>query len=206
MKESITVGRLAKATGLSRSTLLYYDRLGLLRPVRRSRGDYRLYSADEVERLRKIRCYRDAGIPLKQIPTLLADCFGSETASAAVLTHHVAFLDEQINTLRNQQRQVLALLQQLTSRSSAHVSGEVAVRRPRAQAAGRTKRLNSKENDMVNKDRWVEIMRAAGLSDQDMHNWHRQFERLEPEAHQEFLQSLSIPAAEIDSIRRWSQT
>ncbi len=59
---------------------------------------------------------------------------------------------------------------------------------------------------MINKDRWVEIMRAAGLSDQDMHNWHRQFERLEPEAHQEFLQSLSIPAAEIDSIRRWSQT
>jgi len=59
---------------------------------------------------------------------------------------------------------------------------------------------------MINKDRWVEIMRAAGLSDQDMHNWHRQFERLEPEAHQEFLQSLGIQAAEIDSIHRWSQT
>jgi len=54
---------------------------------------------------------------------------------------------------------------------------------------------------MINKDRWVEIMRAAGLSDDDMHNWHRQFERLEPAAHQEFLESLDIDAEEIKAIR-----
>ena len=54
---------------------------------------------------------------------------------------------------------------------------------------------------MITKDRWVEIMRAAGLSDDDMHNWHRQFERLEPDAHQEFLESLSIDAGEIQQIR-----
>ena len=54
---------------------------------------------------------------------------------------------------------------------------------------------------MITKDRWVEIMRAAGLSDDDMHNWHRQFERLEPAAHQEFLESLDIDAEEIKAIR-----
>lgn len=54
---------------------------------------------------------------------------------------------------------------------------------------------------MVNKERWTEIMRAAGLSEEDMHNWHRQFERLEPEAHQEFLESLGISAEEIRDIR-----
>lgn len=58
---------------------------------------------------------------------------------------------------------------------------------------------------MLNKERWVEIMRAAGLSDQDMHNWHIQFERMEPEAHQEFLESLGIIAAEIEKIREWSR-
>jgi len=50
---------------------------------------------------------------------------------------------------------------------------------------------------MVNKERWVEIMRAAGLTDEAMRNWHIQFERMEPEAHQEFLESLGIEAAEI---------
>ena len=54
---------------------------------------------------------------------------------------------------------------------------------------------------MINVERWTEIMRAAGLSDEDMHNWHRQFERLEPDAHQEFLESLGIEANEIRSIR-----
>jgi len=58
---------------------------------------------------------------------------------------------------------------------------------------------------MINKERWVEIMRAAGLSDQDMHNWHTQFEKMEPEAHQEFLESLRIEVAEIRKIREWSR-
>jgi hypothetical protein len=59
---------------------------------------------------------------------------------------------------------------------------------------------------MLNKTRWIEIMRAAGLSDQDMHNWHVQFECMEPEAHQEFLGSLGIDAEEIVRIRRFSRT
>ena len=42
-------GELAKSAGLSRSTLLYYDRLGLLRPVGRSESNYRLYSATDAD-------------------------------------------------------------------------------------------------------------------------------------------------------------
>ena len=59
---------------------------------------------------------------------------------------------------------------------------------------------------MLNKARWVDIMRAAGLSDEDMSNWHVQFEKMEPEAHQEFLESLGIEPAEIEQIRKWSRT
>jgi len=33
---------------------------------------------------------------------------------------------------------------------------------------------------MINKERWVEIMRAAGFKEKDMHNWHIQFEKMEP--------------------------
>ena len=58
---------------------------------------------------------------------------------------------------------------------------------------------------MIRKERWVEIMRAAGFSETDMHNWHIQFEKMEPEAHQEFLESLGIEAAEISRIREWSR-
>ncbi len=59
---------------------------------------------------------------------------------------------------------------------------------------------------MISKERWVEIMRAAGFKDEDMHNWHIQFEKMEPEAHQEFLESLGIKPAEIKKIREWSRS
>lgn len=48
-------------------------------------------------------------------------------------------------------------------------------------------------------------MRAAGLDDRDMQNWHSQFEKMEPEAHQEFLESLGIDPGEIRKIREWSR-
>ena len=48
-------------------------------------------------------------------------------------------------------------------------------------------------------------MRAAGMSDEDMRNWHREFEAREPLAHQEFLESLYLDTDEIRQIRHWSQ-
>ncbi|MBN2242822.1 MAG: hypothetical protein JW793_09040 [Acidobacteria bacterium] len=58
---------------------------------------------------------------------------------------------------------------------------------------------------MLNKERWIDIMRAAGLTDRNMRNWHIQFEKMEPDAHQEFLESLGIEAVEIEKIRLWSR-
>ena len=201
MAEEYTIGRLAKTVGLSRSTLLYYDRIGLLRPINRSGGNYRLYSAGDVERLRRICTYREMGIPLKQIGELTEESNRGDTATETMLERHLQSLDREIESLRKQQRQVVMLLEQITSRTSHRGSGKRKVRRPGAQSKGPKKPKPSKENDMITKDRWVEIMRAAGLSDDDMHNWHRQFERLEPDAHQEFLESLGIDSDEIQRIR-----
>jgi DNA-binding transcriptional MerR regulator len=201
MSEEYTIGRLAKTAGLSRSTLLYYDRLGLLSPVNRSEGNYRLYSADEVERLRRICTYRDMGIPLKQIGELIDRRGLGDSSTESILEKHLESLEREIESLRKQQRQVVMLLEQITSRTFHGGSGKKWSQRPRARSKGPKKSEVILENDMITKDRWVEIMRAAGLSDDDMHNWHREFERLEPDAHQEFLESLGIGSEEIQSIR-----
>lgn len=57
---------------------------------------------------------------------------------------------------------------------------------------------------MITKEKWVSIMKASGLSEKEMHRWHVEFERAAPAEHQEFLQFLHIPAAEIRTIRDWS--
>ncbi|EKD38479.1 MAG: transcriptional regulator, MerR family, partial [uncultured bacterium] len=57
---SLTVGRLARKFGLSRSTLLYYDAIGLLSPAGHIQGEYRLYGPSEEGRLEQICRYRRA--------------------------------------------------------------------------------------------------------------------------------------------------
>lgn len=171
-----TISALARESGLSRSTLLYYDRLGLLKPNRRSRSGYRMYSSLEMERLEQICLYRQMGIPLKEIGQLLDSSGGSDAAE--ILQRRLRVLDREIATYRKQQRYILEILKQKQLQQGV---------------------------DMISKERWVAIMRAAGLNDQDMQNWHRQFEKMEPEAHREFLESLGIRAEEIAKIREWSR-
>ena len=68
MSAPLTVTHLARTCRLSRGTLLYYESIGLLPRPRRTRANYRAYSAAEVERLRQICVYRDAGVPLRDTP------------------------------------------------------------------------------------------------------------------------------------------
>ena len=63
---------------------------------------------------------------------------------------------------------------------------------------------NFRRTKMVTKDKWVSIMRACGLTDEQMHRWHMEFEKAAPSEHQEFLQFLHIPAEEIKKIRELS--
>ena len=50
----LTISQLARRFGLSRSTLLYYDSIGLLSPSARSDANYRLYSRNDIERMERV--------------------------------------------------------------------------------------------------------------------------------------------------------
>ena len=58
---------------------------------------------------------------------------------------------------------------------------------------------------MVTKDKLVSIMRASGLTEENMQRFHAEFERSAPQEHQEFLEFLKIPADEIKKIREASR-
>ncbi|MFD2264593.1 MerR family transcriptional regulator [Lacibacterium aquatile] len=68
---SLSIGALARRAGLSRATLLYYDRIGLLSPEDRSAKGYRLYGPESQRRLERIRELRSTGLPLTEIASLL---------------------------------------------------------------------------------------------------------------------------------------
>ena len=56
----------------------------------------------------------------------------------------------------------------------------------------------------VTVDQWVEMFRAIGLDEARMRQWHEEFERRHPDAHQAFLEWLQLPAERITDIRRAS--
>ncbi len=70
----LRIQEVSAETGLTPRAIRYYEEIGLLAPAGRSGGDYRLYDADDLDRLRFIRGLRDdAGFSLSEIRQLLED-------------------------------------------------------------------------------------------------------------------------------------
>ncbi len=67
------IGVLAAATGLSVRALRHYDEIGLLAASGRSDAGHRLYSAEDIERLYRIRLLRGLGVALPEIGRALDD-------------------------------------------------------------------------------------------------------------------------------------
>jgi len=172
----LTVTRLARACHLARSTVLYYESIGLLRRPRRTSGNYRLYSDSDLDRLRQICAYRNSGLTLTDIRSLLE---APHTPGAAeVLRRRLVELGTAIEQLRSHQQAIAKLLQNKSF---------------------------SRRTPMITKQKWVEVMQSAGFNKDDMHRWHAEFEKSAPEEHQEFLEFLHIPPAEIEEIRKSSR-
>src|SRR5215475_5794924 len=67
----LTIGTLARETGVKVVTIRYYEQIGLMPVARRTDGNYRIYSSDHLRRLHFIRRCRDLGFTLDQIRDLL---------------------------------------------------------------------------------------------------------------------------------------
>lgn len=170
------IGELATLSGLSRSTLLYYDRIGILSPSGRSGANYRRYSPADRERLESICALRQAGVDMEGIRAILASA-GDDTS--AVLQRRLQEIGEEIRSLQTKQRLLAGML--------------------RLQGEGGPK-------SAVDKEMFVAMLRAAGMDDNAMKQLHVEFERREPLAHHAFLLSLGIPEKEAQLIRQWSAT
>jgi MerR family transcriptional regulator, thiopeptide resistance regulator len=86
-----TVGEVARMSGVTVRTLHHYDEIGLLSPSERTEAGYRLYSAADLERLRRILFYRELDFGLDQIAEMLAE---PATATDDHLRHQHALLRE----------------------------------------------------------------------------------------------------------------
>jgi len=70
MPDRLTIGQVAKTSGVAAKTIRYYEQIGVLPAPSRAASGYRLYDQPGIERLRFIRRARSLGLPLQQLKTL----------------------------------------------------------------------------------------------------------------------------------------
>ena len=89
-----TTGEIAKLCGVSVRTVQYYDFRNILVPSELSEGGRRLYSEDDLKRMRIICFLREAGLPINSIGELFAEEHPEKVISI--------LLDQQEQTLREE--------------------------------------------------------------------------------------------------------
>jgi len=134
----------------------------------------RLYSDNDISKMEKISHFRETGLSLESITRPLE----MDTNKVyEVLENRLFKINEEIQSMRNQQSVIIQIL----------------------------KNKNTiKHSRVVSKEQWVSLLKATGLDECDMKKWHTEFERMSPEAHQDFLESLGIQEQEIKSICKLS--
>ena len=157
-----TIGKLAKDFNLSRSTLLYYDKIGLLKPSVRKENNYRYYSEKDKDRLEQIVLHRKTGVPLENIAQII-DSVGDNIED--ILTSRVRAIQENIIELKKQESMILSVL---------------------------IEKINNSDRSIFTKDTWSLLLSEAGYSSTDMLDWHIKFEQDAPKEHKKFLNAIGI--------------
>ena len=99
-----TISRLAKLVKVPVSTVRYYERVGLLDPVSRSAGNYRLYSDESMRRLQFIRASQAIGFRLEDIRGLLGEDESGDPCCGDVqdlIKRRLKDINEQLKNLRH---------------------------------------------------------------------------------------------------------
>ncbi|XAH21182.1 MerR family transcriptional regulator [Xylophilus sp. GW821-FHT01B05] len=106
------IGDAARLSGVSAANIRYYEKEGLLAPQVRAVNRYRMYSDEEVHRLRFIRLCRAMDMSLDEVRTLLALDLGDQGDCArarGALTEHLGHVRERLLELQALEADLSAL-------------------------------------------------------------------------------------------------
>jgi len=112
MADTLTIGKVAKRSGLAVETLRFYERRGLIEPRERTGAGYRLYDPAVLRRLRFVRRAQALGFSLDEIAELLAlsDNPAESAAEVQRLTRaKIADIETRISDLRRMRDGLAAL-------------------------------------------------------------------------------------------------
>lgn len=115
MSEFYTTGEVAKLCGITVRTVQYYDNRQILIPSQLTEGGRRLYSEDDVKRMRIICFLRDLGFSINNISALLSDENPEETINILIsqqeeeLAEELRKIEENLEKTRTLKKELKAV-------------------------------------------------------------------------------------------------
>jgi DNA-binding transcriptional MerR regulator len=105
-ESNLQIGEIAALAGVSVDTVRYYERRRLLARASRSRGGFRLFTTDTVERIVFIKQAQDIGLSLDEIKDLLIGGGGAAQCQRVsdLLKGKLSELDERMRAMREFRR------------------------------------------------------------------------------------------------------
>lgn len=119
----LSIGELAKRTGVKVATIRYYEQMGLIEIPDRSEGNQRRYERADLERLSFIRHARDLGLTIEAIRDLLALSAHPERPCGEadrIAAEHLREVRARIEKLRRLEHE----LERIVSNCGAHKIGD----------------------------------------------------------------------------------
>ena len=92
----MTVKEAEEKTGLARSNIRFYEKEGLIKPLRNNYNGYREYSEKDIEDIKKIACLRTLGVSIESIKKII----NKEVSLCKVIEKQQNAINEQIIDLK----------------------------------------------------------------------------------------------------------
>jgi MerR family copper efflux transcriptional regulator len=113
-QDLMQVGDLARESGKTVRAIHLYEELGLLTPVARSKGRYRLYGSEALVRIRWIGKLQDMGFSLGDIQTIVLEWERLESAPGAMKRMREVY-SRKLEETREQKRRLESLEHELVA-------------------------------------------------------------------------------------------
>ena len=108
------IGELASRVGMTERTIRYYEELGLLESVKRLDGGVRVYTDDDVRRLRYIKKLKTLGLSLQEMLEL-ETLYRRHRSNRNVLPRLMELLDAHLATLDGRMNELRTLRDEIRS-------------------------------------------------------------------------------------------
>ncbi|MDR0520139.1 MAG: MerR family transcriptional regulator [Clostridiales Family XIII bacterium] len=121
--KNLTISQFARLTGISKSTLMYYDKLGIFRPQERGANNYRKYAPNQLTTINQIRVMSALGMSIKKMQSVVKG--RNPESIASIIRGSLHDIDAQIAWLETSKRLAETICQLIDMGMEVEKNGEV---------------------------------------------------------------------------------